>query len=710
MPIFFLLLLLFASPTVEANDLPLDKSMKVELRNPTYNDGVLKTSEGGIIEGSDFYLQARNITYVRQDKTGAPINKIYADGELYFVWHGRPYIGEKIDFDVNTRIIVITNGCTLVAPWYVGGKTINLNPEGSGIITDAFLTTSENEKNDWSVKSKKVDLSKGGKVKAKDVGFFFVRLPILWLPTFSTDLKKGHSSPIKYQFRLGGPLGPRVGLSYNLYHENHIKADLLLDLLLRKGIGGGVVVNYENPNKKEKFTAYNYVAHDVVSREEHKELRYRFRGEYDNLFFNDGVGFKLTYDKLSDLSMRSDYMNQGLDSTKILPTEARFFRKCDNYMSSLNTKIRLNQFQTIKQELPLFTWNGKPLELGRSHFILQNNLSAGMLDYKYATETRHVQNFHSSRIELGQKLYRTFYLAPLFFTPEVGYNLVNYNNSPSSASKTLELGRLGAECHTRFFNTFAHGRDILEPYVQYEFITTPSVKPHEHYLFDIQDGYSRLNTLRFGLRNFLFSKSSSDFLRTISCDLYSRAFFRTPHVLTPIPKIYADLNLKPTPYTAYSAQFAWDRFHNVIDHFNIKGDFTVNDDIAFTLEYRTRSRYAWRKLDPENFILDSYRAEHDLLHSEVSDERDTALGGIFFRLTPSLWVDLKTRYGFGRPNHKRYNAYEADISTIVRGALKVVFSIQKRNHEWRYSVDFDVGLEVPKFGPATKIGQMNYDN
>lgn len=710
-------LLLFLCMTVITSGLAAidikKNNLEINLNEPVYHDGVLTTTRGGTIKGEDFFLQATVIEYTRKIEKKTPIQTIVAHGNLFFIYRGHPYVGDEVTFDLITRKSTITNGCTTEGPWFVGGKKILLEADGTGAVINGYMTTSENERSDWSMAAPLVQMKKGGVMHAKNVGFFFIRLPFFWIPSYSTTLRKSHSSPIKYQFRAGGRLGPRVGMSYTFLKKRRMTATILTDIILRRGIGAGIHTQYQHPVRQESLQTHSYVAHDMKAESLHEALRYRFLGAYSRTWPLPGLHLDATYDKLSDIDMRSDYMNQGFDATDVLPTRACLSKDNENWLRSLNCRIRANEFQTIKEELPLLQCVSHPFVLTKYNFVLANNFSAGYLNYLYANTTPpDIHPYHSTRVELGQNLYRNFWFYPFMCTPQVGYTFIAYNNSPQNVPRYLLVGKAGCEIHTRFIHPLRSGFDAIEPYAQYDVVTDPAVPPDQHYLFDINDGYHRMNAIRFGLRNFLERDSRSGFTRKWDCDLYTRAFFDTPTVGNPIPVIYATTRWKPTPFTEYSATFGWDRNHQMIDHYSVRGAFTVSEDIAFTVEWRHRSQFCWRKLDPDNFMLESFRTIDELRNSELSDRRNTLITGLFLRLSPKLTCELKTRHGSGRLNEKRYNAYEINFTTLIRGALTVRFSWQKRTRQApRYSIDFDINLDRPRSITATPgIGCTTYAN
>lgn len=151
--------------------LSLKGKLDIGMNEPHYSEGALVTNKGGIIKGEDFFLQATDIVYTKKNIDGEPVDKIEAFGNLYMKLKDRVYTGEKVDVDLIRNMITIYNGCTTTPPWFIGGKKIELHPDGTGIIYDGYMTTSENMQNDWSVEADKVFISNDSKIKARNVRF-----------------------------------------------------------------------------------------------------------------------------------------------------------------------------------------------------------------------------------------------------------------------------------------------------------------------------------------------------------------------------------------------------------------------------------------------------------------------------------------------------------------------------------------------------------
>ena len=114
----------------------------------------------------------------------------------------------------------------------------------------------------------------------------------------------------------------------------------------------------------------------------------------------------------------------------------------------------------------------------------------------------------------------------------------------------------------------------------------------------------------FGIDNSFYVNGYNDVIsRYVNLNLFAHAFFDTPTIANSIPRVYAQATLNSFPTMQHLFVLAWDTKRNSFDHFNFRNEWTVNNDTAFTLEWRHRGSYDWRKADRTNFIIDSFRSE-----------------------------------------------------------------------------------------------------
>ena len=87
--------------------------------------------------------------------------------------------------------------------------------------------------------------------------------------------------------------------------------------------------------------------------------RYRFEGCYRDYFLDPNIKLKAMYDKLSDRRMKQDFAIT-LSQTSVQVDTGDLLARRIQLEGLLNGRVRVNDFQTVKQELPLLEFNQRP--------------------------------------------------------------------------------------------------------------------------------------------------------------------------------------------------------------------------------------------------------------------------------------------------------------------------------------------------------------
>lgn len=672
------------------------EGITVDLREPLFCEGVLTTEKGGIIAGPGIRIQARIIKYTRGKIEDQPVCKLEAEEDLLIEFGDYIFIGERLEYDFQTRTGLIYCARTGMAPWFLGGEVIRLCADGSYIVYHGFITTSEGRDVDWEIVAAEARLCDNRILEAKDVQFRFYNLPVFWLSSLNIDLDTIYDHPIRYTFGWGGKQGPRIGMAYEIFAVGRFQTFLRADYRIRRGPGIGIETRYRSEDHKEVLKTINYFARDSSIFIPNERWRYRFQGIYSRSLMDDRVSINLAYDKLSDRYMATDYADQGLEIEDFERTQLDIRRQEDNWISNFLVRPRINPFETVKQELPTLLTSWRPMTLGSSGIIVDNQVKASYLDFAYEHHTKRVHDYNSTRIALNHRLYRPFVCGPINVTPEAGGDLIFYGNSHGGKARWLTLGMLGCDINAPFYRSYEEGKHVITPYAQYQFLTFPTVTPKHHYIFDIEDGWYHLNMVRFGAtQSFYIKDCAGNIRRFLFADIYSNAFIHTHTLPTFIPKTYARVVFNSSYTVKHTIETAWDFSQQQLDHFNWRTQWTINADLALAVEYRHRDAYDWRKADRDNFIIDSYRSVHELKHTQMSDKRDTALINIFYRFHPCWAVEFESRHGWNRRNHARYTEFEVDLLASLRSATQIKLTYQHRESEDRVAVYFSIGLQAP---------------
>lgn len=644
--------------------------MIVDLRNPTYKNGILYTHEGGVIRNEDIRIQARTIQYIRKDGE----HKIEAEGDLLIQYKGKVYVGTELEYDFITKTGTVYEGKTFSSIWYVGGDKIELNADGSYHVVNAFITTCENADSTWDVHAGKVNLAKGDLVQAEKVRFRLFKIPAMWFPSFKANLKKFKEPIFRYSLNWDKGQGPRATVRYRFYSWKDFAMYGRIEYRWKTGWGGAFETEYLPTDYPTTFVTRSYVGTDRLETAPDKMRRYRLQGAFNSTMHAGKTCATLTWDKYSDVRMPADFKYDDFEVQSAKRTLLYVRHQQPNYITSLKVRPKVNNFESIKQDLPSLYFTARPLEIGRTGIYSTNVIKASYLDFSYSDHlTQNISGYDSLRFELREKLYRPFHLGPVTLTPNAGLIAIFYGNSPSSHPKPLALGTYGARLDARAIRPYAHYKHQVEPYLEFTGLTAPTVSPNNHYIFTIQDGYNKINQLQAGIRNLLFSRKHKINGPSFTADLYANAFFAEFAIPQLIPRLYLDLSwniasLNFTTRNCYNFQ------NQVLDYTNTRIQYTINENAAFAIEGRYRSQYDWRKADHENFILDVTQPQSNLLLSPLSDRRVTLLAHIFFRPTPFWECHIQSHHGFARAGEWPYNEVKVDLYKWISSALKLRIS------------------------------------
>lgn len=650
-------------------DLELTPSneMIIDLKNPVYKNSILYTHQGGIIRNRDIRIQAKSIQYFQDND----IHKIEAEGDLLIQYKGQIFVGSEFIYDFNTKSGVIYGGKTFSSIWYIGGEEIHLHPDGTYEVIHAFVTTCENEKSTWDFHADHLQVKWDHRIEAKNVRFRLFRIPTLWLPSFKVDLDKfKQQSLFKYTLTWDSGLGPRAGIRYQFYSCSDFAMYGRVEYRWATGWGGAFETEYFPSHTDIQFVTRSYLGTDRLVQAPDKMRRYRLQGSFKSNSQDRHTTTLLTWDKYSDVRMPSDFKSDDFEVDTAKKTILYVNHRNDYLTTTGKIRPKVNPFESIKQDLPTFQLTVQPLTLGKTNLVSSTYFKASYLDFSYSSQlSQNLNSFHSPRIEMREKLIYPFQIGLFSLCPNLGGTGIFYGNSPNSSAKWLGILSYGFEAQGKAIRSYSNYKHQIIPYFEYIGLSSPTVEPGEHYIFSIQDGYDQINQFKFGLRNLLFSHKRPYQEATWDIDLFANAFFAKTLIPQAIPWLYLNCTWR-LPSLYFSWQNAWNFQHRLLQHTNARVLWTINENAALSIESRYRSKYDWRKADPDNFILDVSRSESELLQSPLSDQRLTILTNLFFRLTPLWECQIRSHHGFLRPDENPYNEIKVDLLTWLTSSIK----------------------------------------
>jgi hypothetical protein len=671
---------------------PYEKELSIDLKNPVYHDDTISTKDGGVIKGQDIRIQAQEISYVHRKVQGHWVHMVKAKGDLMVQYQGRTYVGKELYFDFTTKEGAVYDGVTFLPPFYIGGKTIKIEKNGSYFVENAYLTACENKKSTYQIKAKTVNVQRKKLLQAKNVRFQLYKFPTLWLPSFKLNLKKFPKPIFTYKVTWDKTAGPKLSMRYQLYSWHDWAFFLRGEYRLRKGFGGALETEYYSNDQRTTFVTKSYLASDVIPTNLLKEQRYRLQGEFHTISESGWTAMDLTWDKYSDVLMPGDFKSPDFEINTAKKTELFARHRQDDFVTFLKARPKFNPFDTVKQDLPTLFGHMKPILLFKDACLTDNWTRASYLKQDFSDDLSvHLPGFQSIRLQTNNLLSHKFYTKYFSVTPHVGVLGIFYSDSPND--RDIGFGQItyGVDLESQVSRSFENQIHTIKPYLVFNGLTRPTTPVDDHFIFSILDGSNRLNLLKLGFKQLFIATDQYCHTPYLTIDLFANAFFGPTTFSTFIPKIYLNVDWDLS-FLALYFHFAWNYEHTRIDYSNIRLQYTVNEDVAFSTELRYRSKYDWRKADHTNFILDVTRSQEELLNSPISDQRMTLLTKAFFRLTPFWTLQLQSHHGWMRRGENPYNEWRIDLFSMISAFWKIRCTYQHTQRDDRVTF----GLELVK--------------
>lgn len=644
----------------------------VNLNAPKYTQGTLSTSSGGTLVMDGLKVQARHIVY-HTLSSKAEGHSIVAWGDLMVNYQGKWFIGDKFEYDFVKRTGVIKHGITRINLWHVGAKTIFLAPDKSLGIESGYITTSDDKNISWKIDVGNVDIDPKEEIVAKNITFRVKETPLFYLPYFKTNLNSFKKSPVTYGLDWETGLFPKFSMRYRIYSYEDLSVFFRFLLRPTKGVGGAIETHHKSPSGSREFLTRSYLDHDAFFRDDNPNkarTHYRFQGKMHANTSN--VHFDLSYDYLSDRNLQTDFKSPDflLNTAKKTRAGVRYWGKYGT--GGVDTHLRVNSFQAIKQKLPEAFFYSSTFKLGSTGITNHNIMKCSYLDYVFAKDVQSaLSDFRSLRISTLNCFSRPFNIHILKVSPKIAFEGIFYSRTRQTHNPNMQAllrYELLTSIHSK--SRFKHAFLTHTPYVNLYGITAPTLRPDTPYIFGINDGFAKILYLKSGWQESVYFRRSPLFAPNLCFNFYAYSFFLTDIFEMTTPKVRFDLTYK-MPRLTIRSQNGWNFQTKSFDYNNLEFAWTFNQHFAFKTELRHRSPFYWRRANHDNFVFEVVRPLDQLKNSPLSDGRNTLITKLQAKVAPLWTAKIESHIGWGRGDEAAYNEVRLDVDTIISTCWKL---------------------------------------
>ncbi|MCR5505234.1 MAG: hypothetical protein K6E94_06805 [Elusimicrobiaceae bacterium] len=418
------------------------------------------------------------------------------------------------DFKYNTesKDIVIDDFSAQYGPMRILSAHNFSGDKEEYILKDALLTCCDKPTPHYTVSLGKATLKPNISISGTNGLARIGKVPVFYFPYFYRSLRNDHVFTTYLDFGQSANTGFAV-LTSTVYSNGNFAATGNLDYYTKAGLGYGLTVGYDDPNKF-RGNIQTYTIKDNVLDMQRWGINGGFWWEMydssDSLNNEDGAIYfaQMKTRTVSDPEFNNDFFRNNpyvVSPDKLVQTSLVRQSRVSNFRISYYDISKLDEmtktFYKNKTDLPEIAWNFTPFVLPKTGGIVNNfNISFNNTKYneKPTDDNDFLQYFQATwRSSKSFRLHRNLTLTPsVFYNQEIGFK------DPVSQKNDNYVGRYGTEINLR--TDLPTG--MLDFGYRYKHRTTDKVLVIDEFK-DYQNVFNREEQNAFYLQNYYMYKN-----------------------------------------------------------------------------------------------------------------------------------------------------------------------------------------------------------
>lgn len=577
-----------------------------------YQNGIATARENVAIHVGDTDIYADRAEYNTSTK------EIRLEGNVRIYRGLEFFVGRRAIYNTETKAVSADDLRTLDSPFLVGGESISTLSDQAKLVENAAFTTHDSAKPDYQIRASTVRIYEGDRVILKHATFYVGQVPIFYWPYLYQSLDDSSSVVVSpaYMSSWGVSLLGRITFPIT----KNIQATMRLDYRYRRGAAIGFSPDIRYGKDERSFAKIRtYFALDQnptinrtsLPRGSLTDKRYRVSLEDRTFFSHDIEGFaKLT--KLSDRFVLQDFFQSEFRLDPQPDNVVAITKRHPLFALTAYTRFQMNEFFEATERLPELALDIVRQPVFGSPIFYEGETSAGFLRRRFADGAllngSLLQDYDSFRFDtFHQFLYPNTYFGWLSVVPRVGFRATYYSDTrnlanlilqpnpnalipdflidpPTAAAPLLPGGdrfrtvvNAGAEASFKISRTWEQAqnralgldglRHIIQPFVNFSYVTGNNFSPAELLQFDRYIPSTRLRPIdfpqftsvdsldnwsiaRFGLRNRLQTRRDDVTFNWVELESYFDLNFDNPYNKSNYSNVYNNLRFNPVPWVS----------------------------------------------------------------------------------------------------------------------------------------------------------------
>ncbi|HXA09145.1 MAG TPA: LPS assembly protein LptD [Chthoniobacterales bacterium] len=604
----FLLLFVLAVSRAAAEDLEGPGTQPVEI-NATgrmiYENGIATAHDNVSIRFGDTDIYSDYAQYDKAKRT------VFLKGHVRIYRGVSLYLAEQATYNLDTKAINADSMRSGTFPYLISGKTVNSDSDQEYLVKNGTFTTHDAAQPDFHMSAQSVRIYENDRVIFKSVTFYVGQIPVFWWPYLYQSLDRSFSYSIapaylsSWGFALLGqvtfPIGDHITSTVKLDYRTRRGPAIGFDSEIRYGKGDSSVAKIISYYLQDQNPNLNRTA---LPREGTPTGRYRLSIQ-DRTHITDDIEATVDITKLSDAFLLQDFF----------PAEFRINPQPDNvvavtktspwYTLTVDARFQLNTFFDTTERLPEIALDITRHPLFNGPIFYDGATSVGELNRNFAAGSL-FQDYSALRIDSFHQLtYPNTYFGWLAIVPRVGFRETYYsetrnlslsplpiNPDPNAPEFPLADPTTEPPLHTAggvfrsVFNAGIEGsfkisqawdgvqtralgldglRHIIQPFVDYSYVSSPNVDPAEILQFDRVQPSTKLNPIDFpqytsidaldnwsiarvGVRNRLQTRRDDLTVSWLELETFVDVNFHDPFEKGDYSNVFNKLTFTPVPW------------------------------------------------------------------------------------------------------------------------------------------------------------------
>lgn len=598
--------------------------------------------------------------------------------------------GKELTFDYKTMTGDFMGARIMAHPYYGGGEKVRFEEGNKVVMENGYVTTSDYDKPEYRIASKRIDVYPGDKVVASGVKLKLKDASLMYLPKYwhrIDDMKP----KLTFTPGIDSDWGAFLLTQYRFYTSDSVQGVIHLDYRELLDFGSGADFEYKTNNwgsglLRTYFTHERAINADRIwdDRLSPTKERDRYKIEWRHKWILDERTTAIAqYYQLSDSTFLKDFFEREFEEDSFPDTFFLLTHSLPKGTLSLRSDVRINRFVEEVERLPELRYDLNNTEIYNTGFFFRNITTFSSLVRKGASPSSFRQS--TKRVDTDYEISYPTKVGIFEVRPFAGGRNTYYTRTADASitDEMREIYRAGASLSTKFYKIYdletdalginiSRLRHIITPSLNYEYTTDPTISRTELNSFDSIDEIEQIHNVNLSIENKLQTKRDGQTVELL------RAVFGVDYRLdedyrdSGFDIISADIDFRPTPWltlyfdsnydtrNGYLANANFDMYINGGPKWNFglgkRYSRDADDQITADFNYKFNQKWAFQgfaRMDVEEFRLkeQQYILTRDLHAWEMDIKMNDTRGDgteflILFRLKafPEMGFDFGTTF------------------------------------------------------------------